>query len=137
MRFFLRFILVGGLGYAASLFFPWWTAAIVGFLVGLFLSQKPNSNSRGRLSFTKPRPPARAFLAGFLALFIVWGSVAFLLDSANDSILSTKIFQLILPGVNLPVSGALMMVFDTGLIGGLIGGFSTMTGNLLGEAVRG
>ncbi|MCB0845474.1 MAG: hypothetical protein KDE26_19630, partial [Bacteroidetes bacterium] len=87
-------------------------------------------------SFTKPRPPARAFLAGFLALFLLWGGLAYGLDSANTSIMSEKISQIILSGAQPPISGAYVMLLVTGLMGGLIGGFSTMTGNLLGEAIR-
>ena len=134
MRFFLRFILVAGLSYVAGLYLPWWTAAIIGFLVGLSLSQK-SENSRRR-SFTKPSPPARVFLAGFLALFLLWGGFAYGLDSANTSIMSEKISQIILSGAQPPISGTYVMLLVTGLMGGLIGGFSTMTGNLLGEAIR-
>ena len=134
MRFILRFILVGVASYIATLYFPWWSVAIVGFLVGLILSQKVNSKRR---SFTKPRPPARAFLAGFLALFILWGGMAYIMDSANESILSEKISQLILSTKEPPIPGPYIMLLITAIIGGFIGGFSTMTGNLLGEAMRG
>ena len=135
MRFILRVILVAAISYGATLYFPWWSVAIVGFLVGLILSQK-TGNSRKR-SFTKSKPPARAFLAGFLALFFLWGGVAYFLDTENASILSTKISQLIIPSNEPPIPGSYIMLLVTALIGGLLGGFSTMTGNLLGEAVRG
>ncbi|MDX2245862.1 MAG: hypothetical protein SF052_03740 [Bacteroidia bacterium] len=132
MKFFLRLVLIIVLGYAVSLWFPWWSVAIVGAFIGILFSEK-----RRKRMFGKQPVPARAFLAGFLALFILWGGMALWTDWQNDSLLSEKISKIIVPEGEIFLSRAWLMILVTALIGGLTGGFSTMTGNLLGEAVRG
>lgn len=131
MKFLLRFILIAALAYLAQSFLPWWSAAVVAFAVGLLLS-----DSRKRRVFARKSPPARAFLAGFLALFLLWGGMAFFLDLQNDSLLSSKIAQLFSIEQGL-LSSSHTLVLVSALIGGAVGGFSAMTGNLLGEAIKG
>lgn len=138
MRFILRFILVGLIGFLFGKYlpqFPLWPSMIGAFLVGLLLSTK-----RKKWIFGKKQAPANAFLAGFLALLLVWGFIAFSKDAANASLLSEKIGGVF--DVFLGIEGEwfipkpFMLVLITALVGGLAGGLSTMTGNLLGEAVK-
>lgn len=131
MRLLLRFLLILLLSWLAQSFLPFWTAAIVAFAVGLLLSQK-----RKRRLYGKSTPPPRAFLAGFFALFFLWGVTAFLLDHANGSLLSLDIFTLIFQSEEALPYPSLVMVALSAFIGGLIGGFSAMSGNLLGEAIQ-
>lgn len=130
MRFFLRFILILVLGYPTGLLLPWWGIAIVAFLVGAILSEK-----RRRRVFAKKQPPARSFLAGFLAIFLLWGGMAFFLNSQNESFLAGKIAQLITE--NPPIPGHSLLILSTALIGGILGGLSALTGNFFGEALQG
>ncbi|MDX1906687.1 MAG: hypothetical protein SF053_06605 [Bacteroidia bacterium] len=134
MRFLLRLLLITGLGYVAALYLPFWSAAVVAFVVCLLMSRR----RRARL-FGRPKPPAFAFWAGFFALAGLWGGLAWQINQQNASLLSEKIAGILLsaiPDVQLPVSAASFMILLTALIGGLMGGFSAMTGNLLGEAIK-
>ena len=77
MRFLLATILTALLGFIAGMFLPWWSIAIVSFLVALLIKQSPG----------------RSFLAGFLALFILWGWLAAWFVKKNVIILSKKLSQ--------------------------------------------
>jgi len=85
--------------------FPWWTMAIGAFLVGFVFS---NSGFK-------------SFLSGFIAIGLLWLGLALYVDNATHSILTEKISQL------FPLN---LFVLTT-LIGGLVGGFASMTGALL------
>ena len=63
----------------------------------------------------------KSFLAGFIAVGLVWVGLAFYIDNATQSILTDKVSQL------FPINIFVL----TGLIGGLLGGFASMTGSLL------
>ncbi|MEO0896402.1 MAG: hypothetical protein AAFY71_08400 [Bacteroidota bacterium] len=138
MRFILRFLLIGLIGFLCGNYLPQyilWPTMVGAFLVGLLLSRR-----RKKVIFGKKQAPANAFLAGFLALTIVWGASAFLKDAANASLLSEKIGGIF--DIFLNIEGEwilpkpLMLTIITGVIGGLAGGFAAMTGNLFGEAVK-
>ena len=132
MRFLLRIILVAGLAFLAQSFLPFWSAAIAGFVVGFLLSER-----KKRRMFGKKQASPRSFFAGFIALFLLWGIMAWMADSANESLLSEKIHALITGGGEPFMAAGYILVLVTAMIGGLIGGFSTLTGNLLGEIVKG
>ncbi|MEL6192317.1 MAG: hypothetical protein AAFR66_09715 [Bacteroidota bacterium] len=131
MRFLVRIILIAGLAYLVSRYLPWWGTAIVGFAVGFLMSQ----GKKKRLFARKPKP-SFSFIAGFLAVALLWGLMAWWMDSQNGSQLSLRIAELLLQQSPPPPSASLQIVGITALIGGLVGGFSTMTGNLLGEAIK-
>ena len=132
MRFLLRFVLILLTAWLLQSFLPFWAAALAAFGIGLILSQK-----RRKRLYGKSTPPARAFLAGFLAIFLLWAVQAYLIDQANGSLLSMDIFKLLLQDENALPYPVYFMIFLSGTIGGLVGGFSAMTGNLLGEAIQG
>ncbi len=132
MRVILRFVLIFFLAWGLQLFLPFWSVALAAFVVGLLMSQK-----RKKRLFGKDTSPARSFLAGFLAIFLLWGVTAWILDARNESLLSGQIYELIFQSTDLILQPGFVMVLLTGLIGGLLGGLSAMTGNLLGEAIQG
>jgi hypothetical protein len=106
MKFFVTMLLIALLSFACGLFLPWWTAAVAAFLVSALIPQKP----------------MRAFFAGFLALFLLWGLMALFIDISNDNILSMRIAELLyLQG------SSIALVVLTGLIGGLVGGGGSLT----------
>lgn len=138
LLFVLRILLVGAIGFLCGSYlpqFPLWPTMAGAFLIGLLLSTK-----RKKSKFFKKQAPANAFLAGFIALLFVWGFVAFTKDATNASLLSEKIGGVF--DVFLGLEGEwlipkpYMLVLVTALIGGIAGGLSTMTGNLLGEAIK-
>src|SRR3954467_5555632 len=110
MKFILALALTALLGFLLPIFLPWWSFAITSFLVAVFIHQKPG----------------RAFLAGFIALLLLWGIYATIIDNANQHILSTKVAQI------LPFNGSYMaLIITTAIIGGLLSGMAALTGSYL------
>jgi ABC-type Mn2+/Zn2+ transport system permease subunit len=68
----------------------------------------------------------KAFVAGFLGLFLLWAGMALLKDAANDHVLSTKVAGI------LPLGGSyLVLILVTGVVGGLVSGLAALTGSYL------
>ena len=107
MKFFLATLLIALLSYIAGLFMPWWSIALVAFLVALLV-----------------RPSIKmGFFAGFTGIFLLWAIVALWIDIKNEHILSQKIAQL------FPLGGSsVLLIIITALIGALVGGFAAMSG---------
>jgi len=111
MKFFVAVILTALLSFIAGIYINlWWSFAIVALIVALLVHQKGG----------------KAFLSGFLALFLLWGGLAFWIDMKNEGILSAKVAQI------LPLGGSsLLLIAVTAFIGGLIAGFAAMSGSYL------
>jgi len=113
MKFLAVCILTALMAYAAFLFAgqtPWWIFAIGALLAG----------------WVVPLPSYKAWLAGFLGVFMVWFVLCYMANQSNQSVMSTKMAQLLQIG-NTP----LLLVFASALIGGLIAGFAALTGSYL------
>ena len=109
MKFIIIVLLTALLGYAAPLYFSWWSFAVSSFIIALLIHQKP----------------LLAFTATFLGLFLLWGMMAMMIDNANNHLLSQKIASV------LPMNGSsIILIFITALIGGLLSGFAGLTGSL-------
>jgi hypothetical protein len=114
MKFIVVVLLTALLGYAAPLYFPWWSFAVTSFIVALFVHQKAWAG----------------FAATFLGLFLLWGIMALIIDNRNDHLLSQKIAEL------LPLHGSsTLLIFITALIGGLISGFAGLSGSFARKPV--
>ncbi|MEO6611096.1 MAG: hypothetical protein ABIT05_03150 [Chitinophagaceae bacterium] len=110
MKFLVAVILTALLAFISGLFLPWWGIAITSLLVAILVHQKAG----------------KAFLAGLLGVFLLWGALAFCIDSKNDGVLSKKIASV------LPLGGnAILLILVTGLIGGLVAGMAAMSGSFL------
>jgi len=110
MKFLISIILIALLSFAVGLYLPWWSLALVAFLVAILIHQRAG----------------KSFLTGFLALFFLWGIMAFVIDQQNQQILSAKVSQM------LPLGGSgIALILVTGLIGGLVAGFAAMSGSYL------
>ena len=110
IKFFVSILLIGLLSFICGLFLPWWTIALAAFAVSVLIPQRPLA----------------AFFTGFLALFLLWGGLAFAIDAANNSILSARIATI------LPLQGSsIALVLATGLIGALVGGGGAITAAFL------
>lgn len=110
MKFFISLILTMLLSFAACLFFPWWSIAITAFIVAALIPQKP----------------FKAFLTGFIALFLLWGALSFWISNNNDHILAHKVSQLL-----LKMDNPYLLILTTALIGALVAGFSALAGSYL------
>ena len=110
MKFIVCLLLTALLSFAAGLYINWWSIAIAAFTVAACIHQKPG----------------KAFLAGFLALFLLWGALAWTIDSRNESVLSHRMAQL------LPFGGSsFLMILATALLGALVAGFASLAGSYL------
>ncbi|MBX2943855.1 MAG: hypothetical protein KF860_16085 [Cyclobacteriaceae bacterium] len=105
MKTFIQIIITAIVCFMFQKLFPWWTMAIGAFLV----------------SFVFSNTGFKSFLVGFISIGLLWLGLALYVDNATHSILTEKIAQLF--PINLFVL--------TSLIGGLVGGFASMTGSLL------
>ena len=108
-------ILIFVLATAVQLDAPWWSMAVVAFIVGLVIAPT------GRV----------AFWAGFVGAGLSWLVPAVWLSYQNDSLLARRVAQL------LPLGGsAVALVIVTALIAGLVGGLAALAGVWLRVAFR-
>lgn len=110
MKFWLSVLLIAALSFAACLFLPWWVIAIAGFLVALII----------------PQAAWRSFLAGFLAVFLLWAVISFIISSANNHLLAHKISVLF-----IRMDNPALLILLTGFIGGLVAGLGSLTGSFI------
>jgi hypothetical protein len=115
MKFLSALVLTALLAFAAGLYgaAPWWSFAITSFIVAVAVHQRA----------------FRAFAAGFLGLFLLWGILAIMKDNANEHLLATKVANI------LPLGGSYwLLIFITALVGGLVAGLSALTGSFLRQS---
>ena len=110
MKILLSIVLIALLSFIAGLFLPWWSIALVAFLVAVLVRLSPGGH----------------FLSGFLGVFLIWTILAFWIDQKNEHILSSKVAQLFHLG-----SASFLLVLISALIGGLVGGFAALSGGYL------
>lgn len=110
MKFTISLILIIFLSFAACLYLPWWSIAFAAFIVSVLIPQRPG----------------RAFLTGFLALLLLWSGLSWWISNGNDHILAHKISVLI-----LKMDSPYLLIFATGLIGGLVAGFAALAGSYI------
>lgn len=110
MKFIISLLLTALLSFTAGLYLPWWSIAVCAFVVSVLIIQQP----------------LKAFLAGFAGVFLLWLIFSWLIDSANDHILSHKIAQI------FPLGGvSFLLILVTALVGGLVGGLAALSGSYL------
>lgn len=115
MRFILSVLLIAVLSFIAGIYLPWWSIAIISFLVALLLNQ-----SLGK-----------SFLAGFLGIFLLWSIIAVWIDLKNQSILSLKVAEL------FPLAGSnILLILVTALVGSTVAGFAALSGSSLGTVIK-
>lgn len=103
------------LGVLAQLMFPWWASAIVAFWVGFWVADSPS----------------RSYAYGFFTMLLMWSAYAAFQSSANGGLI-TNAFSNVFAG---KLSGT-QLIWATGFIGGLVGGFSAMSGTLLRQIFK-
>ncbi len=110
MKFFVSIILTMLLSFAACLFFPWWSIAVVAFIVSVLIRQTPLSS----------------FFTGFIALFLLWGILSFWISANNNDILAHRMSILILKNDN-----PFLLIIITALIGAIVAGFAALTASYI------
>lgn len=110
MKFIVSLIITALLSFSACLYLPWWSISIMAFVVAVLIPQKPG----------------KAFLASFMALFLLWGGLSFWISYNNEHILAHKISMLI-----LKMDDPYLLILATGSIGGSVAGFAALAGSFL------
>lgn len=112
MRFIVQILLIIILASVLELFLPWWTIAIAAFIGGALFNSRTN------------------FLAGFLAIALLWLITSVILDLSATAKLTQRVAAI------FSLSKPLLFVV-TCLIGGLVGGFAAMAGSALRKGKQG
>lgn len=105
MKFLIQILATIAVCFLLQTFLPWWTMAIGSLTVAYAISNK------GGISF----------VAGFIAVGVLWLGMAVYIDQTTNSILTEKVNKL------LPLNSFVL----TTLIGGLVGGLAALSGSLL------
>jgi len=105
MKFIIQLLITIVVCFILQSFLPWWTMAVGAFTVAYLVGNK---------GFP-------AFIAGFIAVAILWLGMAFYIDALTNSILTEKINRL------LPINAFVVTL----IVGGLVGGFASLTGALM------
>jgi len=108
MNHFSKFILILGLSYLSSFVVPFWGVAVAGFLGSVIVRSSHVSS----------------FLIGFIAVFILWGSMAFYLDTETSGILTDRVSALL--KIDKP-----FLILITAVLGGLTAGFGSWAGSMI------
>ena len=106
MKFTVSIILIILLSFCACIFFPWWSVALVSFIVAAII----------------PQTPFMSFFSGFLALFLLWGILSYWISANNDHILAHRVSLLI-----LKTDSPFLLIISSALIGALVAGFAALT----------
>lgn len=113
--FFLKLILIGLLAWGAQYLSVWFAGPLMALVVNLFWK---GSSAQG-------------FFTGFLALGILWFSLALCTDIQTDGILTVKMAEI------LPLKGSRTgLILLSTFIGALVGGLCGWTGALGRKLVK-
>ena len=120
MKFVAHIVITFLLAWLVQFFLPWWTLAIIAFVVGYLFAQSG----------------LKSFLAGFLAIGLLWLATALYIDIQTNAILSQKVGS-IFPSVGgSRISPRTNIFILTVIIGGLVGGMASLTGSTLSYKPR-
>jgi hypothetical protein len=111
MKFLIQVLVILLLAFLLELFLPWWCIAIAAFLGGLVFDTRAN------------------FGAGFLAIALLWTIKALFVELSAAAPLAERVAAIFM--LNKP-----LLFVVTALIGGLVGGFASMTGSALNKKRR-
>ncbi|NBC66914.1 MAG: hypothetical protein GVY07_14815 [Bacteroidetes bacterium] len=108
------FIAILFFSWFLTLFLPWWGIVIPGLIFGAWLLEGG----------------FRAFITGFFACGFAWFFQALYIDIANESILSSRIAEM------MGIGSHWIILFATFLIAALVGGLATLAGTLFKQVFR-
>lgn len=109
MKFIIQVILTAAIAYFAEMNFPWWSAVIAAFIIGVII----------------PTTGWKSFWGGFWGIGLLWVGVSLYIESESLPILTERVGSLF----QLPHVFFLFLI--TFLVGGAAGGFGALTGNSL------
>ncbi len=92
--------------YIAELFFPWWIAMTIAFIMGYLI----------------PKKAFLAFATGFLSVFLLWLIFAWLINLQNGHLMASRTAAIF----GLP--NAFIMALVSATIGGIAAGIAALSG---------
>lgn len=107
MRFAVQVIVILVLGYLMEQFLPWWSVAVAAFAGGALVNTRSN------------------YLAGFLAVGLLWVAKALITDLSSDSDFADRVARIFM------LHNQTVLLLVTFVVSGLVGGFAAMTGGAL------
>jgi hypothetical protein len=107
MRFAVQIIVILVLGYLLEQFLPWWSVAIAAFAGGALLNSRFN------------------FLAGFLAIGILWFGKGLITDLSAESDFANRVARIFM------LHNKFILLLVTFILSGVVGGFAAMAGGAL------
>lgn len=116
MKFLVSVLLIALLSFAACLYLPWWSIAIIAFMVTALIHQNN----------------LLSFLSGFLAVFLLWTILAYSISAGNNHILAHRVSSLI-----ISIDSPFLLTLISGLIGAITAGAAALAGSYVRKAVRG
>jgi len=108
MKFIASIILTALLSFAICFYLPWWSIAIIAFIVAAII----------------PLRHFHSFLSGFIALFFLWFILASYISTRNNHLLAHKMSIIILKS-----DSPFALILITALIGALVAGFAALAGS--------
>lgn len=109
MRFSVQIAVIIFLGYFLELFLPWWGIAVAAFVGGALVNTHSN------------------FLAGFIAIGLLWAGKALITDLTTDVDLADRVARIFM------LHNKAILLLVTFIISGVVGGFASMSGGALRE----
>lgn len=106
MKVIISIMLIAVLSYLCGLLLPWWTIAVVAFVVAYFMKLRP----------------IQAFASGFVAIFLLWFILSFTMSAANEHALATSMAGVIFKG-----SSPYLLIIVSALTGGIVAGLAAIT----------
>ena len=110
----IQVLLIAVLSFLAQLILPWWSIAIVAFLICFWRSRRVGS----------------ALREGFLGIALVWLVYALLIHLRTEGVFTSRMNLLLLKSTS-----PLGMLVITPFLGGLVGGIAGMAGYYIRQAI--
>lgn len=112
MKVIIQTIAIVILGFILELFLPWYSIALASLIMGYLLRSNAN------------------FMAGFLGIAFLWLLKAWTMDASSTTELADKVARI------FPLQHKGFLFLLTSVLGGLVGGFASLTGSLLHQEKR-
>ncbi|AKD57809.1 hypothetical protein [Spirosoma radiotolerans] len=110
----IELILIAIVSLLAQLILPWWSLAVVAFIVCFWRS--PGSG--------------RAFLSGFAGIALVWLIYALVIHTRTDGVFTGRMSELL-----FKTNASALPLLVTALVGGLVGGLAGLSGYFAKQAI--
>ena len=111
----IQILLIAVISLLAQLVLPWWSLAIVSFLVCFWRSQSAG----------------QAFFSGFYGIAIVWLIYALLIHLQTDGVFTGRMSELL-----FKINNKILPGLVTAVLGGLVGGLAGLSGYFVKQATR-